>query len=133
MSILRSARSTTCYISALTVFPLTVSSGEYKKDELLEAARSGNEERLLSLLTPLNVNCHASDGRKSTPLHLASGYNRTRIVNILLQNGADVHAKDKGYVSVLMVMLVMVGQGSGRDARWGMFMTSELVHARGWS
>ncbi|KAF0287606.1 Tankyrase-1 [Amphibalanus amphitrite] len=73
-----------------------VLTGEYKKDELLEAARSGNEERLLSLLTPLNVNCHASDGRKSTPLHLASGYNRTRIVNILLQNGADVHAKDKG-------------------------------------
>lgn len=39
-------------------------TGEYKKDELLEAARSGNEEKLMSLLTPLNVNCHASDGRK---------------------------------------------------------------------
>ena len=38
--------------------------GEYKKDELLEAARSGNEEKMMSLLTPLNVNCHASDGRK---------------------------------------------------------------------
>ncbi|KAF4801193.1 hypothetical protein TURU_036603 [Turdus rufiventris] len=37
---------------------------EYKKDELLEAARSGNEEKLMALLTPLNVNCHASDGRK---------------------------------------------------------------------
>ncbi|KAF6040293.1 TNKS2 [Bugula neritina] len=73
-----------------------VLSGEYKKDELLEAARSGNEEKLMSLLTPLNVNCHASDGRKSTPLHLAAGYNRTRIVQLLLQQGADVHAKDKG-------------------------------------
>jgi hypothetical protein len=39
-------------------------SGEYKKDELLEAARSGNEEQMMALLTPLNVNCHASDGRK---------------------------------------------------------------------
>lgn len=39
-------------------------TGEYKKDELLEAARSGNEDKLMSLLTPLNVNCHASDGRK---------------------------------------------------------------------
>lgn len=73
-----------------------VLTGEYKKDELLEAARSGNEEKLMSLLTPLNVNCHASDGRKSTPLHLAAGYNRTRIVQLLLQHGADVHAKDKG-------------------------------------
>ena len=57
---------------------------------------SGNEEKLLALLTPLNVNCHASDGRKSTPLHLAAGYNRTRIVQLLLTHGADVHAKDKG-------------------------------------
>ena len=40
------------------------SAGEYKKDELLEAARSGNEEKMMSLLTTLNVNCHASDGRK---------------------------------------------------------------------
>lgn len=73
-----------------------VLTGEYRKDELLEAARSGAEDRLLSLLTTLNVNCHASDGRRSTPLHLAAGYNRINIVQILLQNGADVHAKDKG-------------------------------------
>lgn len=38
--------------------------GEYKKEEILETARSGNDEKMLSLLTPLNVNCHASDGRK---------------------------------------------------------------------
>ncbi|XP_063992926.1 poly [ADP-ribose] polymerase tankyrase [Diachasmimorpha longicaudata] len=73
-----------------------VLTGEYRKDELLEAARSGNEEKLLQLLNPLNVNCHASDGRRSTPLHLAAGYNRARVVQILLQHGADVHAKDKG-------------------------------------
>ncbi|KAJ4926524.1 hypothetical protein JOQ06_008697, partial [Pogonophryne albipinna] len=92
--------------------------GEYKKDELLEAARSGNEEKLMALLTPLNVNCHASDGRKeniiaptcflagtdikstnklkSKTLIQRAGYNRVRIVQLLLQHGADVHAKDKG-------------------------------------
>lgn len=37
---------------------------------------------------------------QSTPLHLAAGYNRTRIVQLLLQHGADVHAKDKGYNSI---------------------------------
>ncbi|XP_077062293.1 poly [ADP-ribose] polymerase tankyrase-2-like isoform X3 [Siphateles boraxobius] len=73
-----------------------VLTGEYRKEELLESARSGNEEKLMSLLTPLNVNCHASDGRKSTPLHLAAGYNRVKTVQLLLQHGADVHAKDKG-------------------------------------
>ncbi|NWW36016.1 TNKS1 protein, partial [Panurus biarmicus] len=51
---------------------------------LLLIYRSGNEEKLMALLTPLNVNCHASDGRKSTPLHLAAGYNRVRIVQLLL-------------------------------------------------
>lgn len=70
--------------------------GEYRKDELLEAARSGNEEQLKLLLTPFNINCHASDCRKSTPLHLASGYNRVKIVQHLLALGADVNAKDKG-------------------------------------
>lgn len=30
--------------------------------------RSGNEEKLMALLTPLNVNCHASDGRKVNEL-----------------------------------------------------------------
>lgn len=100
--------------------------GDYRKVELLEAARVGNEDKLMSLLTPQNVNCHADDGRKSTPLHLAAGYNRylvtslnnpwstalpflktqhfvylspfnrTRIVQILLATGADVRSKDKG-------------------------------------
>lgn len=74
----------------------SIFDGEYRKDELLEAARSGNEDQLKQLLTPFNINCHASDGRKSTPLHLASGYNRVKIVQHLLALGADVHAKDKG-------------------------------------
>ena len=41
-----------------------VLSGDYKKDDLLEAARTGNEEVLMAIITPLNVNCHADDGRK---------------------------------------------------------------------
>lgn len=31
---------------------------------LMCVSRSGNEEKMMALLTPLNVNCHASDGRK---------------------------------------------------------------------
>ncbi|KAL0808669.1 hypothetical protein ABMA28_013103 [Loxostege sticticalis] len=73
-----------------------VLTGEYCAADVLEAARSGADDRLASLLTPLNVNVHACDGRRSTPLHLAAGYNRARAVRLLLQRGADVHAKDKG-------------------------------------
>ena len=68
-----------------------VLTGEYKKEDLLEASRSGNEEKLMSLLTPLNVNCHASDGRKSTPLHLAAGYNRTRIGRCLSFSNGNIY------------------------------------------
>ena len=61
-------------------------SGEYKKDELLESARSGNEEKLMSLLTPLNVNCHASDGRKvSTESHCSILVTKTQVKETTLK------------------------------------------------
>ena len=48
------------------------------------------------LCTPQTVNCRDLEGRHSTPLHFAAGYNRVAVVEYLLQNGADVHVKDKG-------------------------------------
>jgi len=35
-------------------------------------------------------------GRNSTPLHLAAGYNNLEVAEYLLENGADVNAQDKG-------------------------------------
>lgn len=68
--------------------------------QLLEAAKSGDLEAIQRLLTsyPQIVNCRDLDGRHSTPLHFAAGYNRVSIVEYLLDHGADVHAKDKGWV-----------------------------------
>ena len=63
------------------------------------------------LLTPQNVNCKDSNGRNSTPLHFAAGYNRVEIVEYLLKNGANVHAKDKGYNIVFSSDVVMGGPG----------------------
>ena len=45
---------------------------------------------------PHSVNCRDLDGRHSTPLHFAAGYNRVSVVAFLLEHGAEVHAKDKG-------------------------------------
>ncbi|VDM41616.1 unnamed protein product [Toxocara canis] len=73
-----------------------VFTGDYRKEDLLEAARNGCESTVSRLLTQFNVSCHADSGRKSTPLHLAAGYNRVGLVELLLSKGADVHAKDKG-------------------------------------
>jgi tankyrase len=66
--------------------------------QLLEASKAGDLE-LVKKIVNLNshiVNCRDLDGRHSTPLHFAAGYNRVGVVEFLLNNGADVHAKDKG-------------------------------------
>ena len=60
---------------------------------------SGIERALCSTIEIMNtptVNCRDLEGRHSTPLHFAAGYNRVIVVEYLLQNGTDVHAKDKG-------------------------------------
>ena len=64
--------------------------------QLLEASKSGDLELVKRFMTSSNVNCRDVTGRLSTPLHFASGYNRVAVVELLLQQGADVHAKDKG-------------------------------------
>ena len=53
---------------------------------------------LQRLCTPRNVNCRDMQGRFSTPVHFAAGYNRVDVVEYLLQQNADVTAKDKGCV-----------------------------------
>uniref|UniRef100_A0A8C7Z6R7 Poly [ADP-ribose] polymerase n=1 Tax=Oryzias sinensis TaxID=183150 RepID=A0A8C7Z6R7_9TELE len=62
----------------------------------LEAAKAGDLDTVQQLCTPQNVNCRDLEGRHSTPLHFAAGYNRVAVVEYLLHHGADVHAKDKG-------------------------------------
>ncbi|XP_061565179.1 poly [ADP-ribose] polymerase tankyrase-2-like [Cololabis saira] len=64
--------------------------------QLLDASKTGALETVEELCTPQNVNCRDMEGRQSTPLHFAAGYNRLAVVQFLLQHGADVHAKDKG-------------------------------------
>lgn len=66
--------------------------------QLLEASKTGDLETVqrIVLNNPHTVNCRDLDGRHSTPLHFASGYNRIAIVEFLLENGAEVHASDKG-------------------------------------
>jgi len=38
---------------------------------LLEAAKKGNLARVQKLVSPQNINCRDTQGRNSTPLHLA--------------------------------------------------------------
>uniref|UniRef100_A0A6P6XRZ9 Poly [ADP-ribose] polymerase n=1 Tax=Dermatophagoides pteronyssinus TaxID=6956 RepID=A0A6P6XRZ9_DERPT len=63
---------------------------------ILDAAKKGELGRLMRLVSAENVNCRDSQGRNSTPLHLAAGYNNFEVTEFLLDKGADVNAPDKG-------------------------------------
>ncbi|XP_058809611.1 poly [ADP-ribose] polymerase tankyrase-like, partial [Phymastichus coffea] len=63
---------------------------------LLDAAKKGNLARVQRLVTQDNINCRDAQGRNSTPLHLAAGYNNLEVAEFLLERGADVNAQDKG-------------------------------------
>jgi len=63
---------------------------------LLDAAKKGHLARVHKLVTSSNINCRDSQGRNSTPLHLAAGYNNLDVAEYLLEHGADVNAQDKG-------------------------------------
>lgn len=74
------------------------------ESQLLEASKSGDlatVKKIISLNSRI-VNCRDSEGRNSTPLHFASGYNRVAVVEFLLEHSADVHASDKGGKLILL-------------------------------
>ena len=64
--------------------------------DLFEACKHGDVGRVRDLVTPENVNSRDTAGRKSSPLHFAAGYGRREAVEILLNAGASVHARDDG-------------------------------------
>lgn len=43
------------------------------------------------------INCKDFDGRESTPLHFAAGYNRVEVLKYLLEKDANVEARDTGF------------------------------------
>lgn len=66
--------------------------------QLLEASKAGDIDTVRRIIQshPHTVNCRDLDGRHSSPLHFAAGYNRITVVEFLLENGADVSKADKG-------------------------------------
>jgi len=82
--------------ASLSVNPAFVGGIGNEERIFLEASRSGDIDTVKRLCRPGNVNCRDFEGRQSTPLHFAAGYNRVEVVEFLLQMGADVLAKDKG-------------------------------------
>lgn len=57
---------------------------------------------------PSLVNCRDAQGRNSTPLHFAAGYNRLQVVEYLLSMGADVTARDKGEAITLLTLVLIL-------------------------
>jgi ankyrin repeat protein len=65
---------------------------------LLDACKIGNVQRLQRLLDSANVNTQDPNpnGRHSSLLHLAAGYNHLKVAELLLANGARTQTRDNG-------------------------------------
>ena len=95
----------------------STSSGHTAHKEIFSACKMGDLNKLKRYLTPANVNIRDTSGGRSTvstfarcfsrgfqcplhtlfqPLHFASGFGRLVVVEYLLANGANIHAKDDG-------------------------------------
>ena len=83
-------------VSAINgVMDSTLSDTQLNK-ELFNACRNGDVLKVKKLINSSNVNIRDTSGRKSTPLHFASGFGRKDIVEYLLHLNANVSAKDEG-------------------------------------
>lgn len=71
---------------------------------LLEACKSGDLDVVERILTnePSLVHCSDTEGRLSTPLHFAAGYNRVDVCKLLINRfRASVHACDRASLQPL--------------------------------
>uniref|UniRef100_A0A1I8ER75 ANK_REP_REGION domain-containing protein n=1 Tax=Wuchereria bancrofti TaxID=6293 RepID=A0A1I8ER75_WUCBA len=50
-------------------------------------------QRIIASCGTKIINCKDFDGRESTPLHFAAGYNRVEVLKYLLRKGANVEAR----------------------------------------
>jgi uncharacterized protein len=64
-------------------------------DNILSAARAGDEDEVAAVLSIDNRLTRAVDADGWTPLHLAAHYDHARVVQTLLANNADVHARSQ--------------------------------------
>ena len=63
--------------------------------QLIEASRVGDLDKVRNLLDR-KVDANAVDNTKWTPLHFASSYGHTAVVDLLIKAGAGVHAVNNG-------------------------------------
>ena len=93
--------------------------------QLLEAANTGNEENVKSLLLS-NASVSARDSNGRTPLHLAAKENHPKVVELLIEHGADIEARLFGdttalYLAVknghLLVVRVLIANGASFTTR----------------
>jgi uncharacterized protein len=64
-------------------------------DDILKAARAGDEDEVAAVLSIDNRLTRAVDADGWTPLHLAAHYDHAGVVTTLLANNGDVHARSQ--------------------------------------
>lgn len=67
-------------------------------DDIHTAAKAGDNDEVGAILSMDNRLTRAVDADGWTPLHLAAHYGHTAVVETLLANNADVHARSENYM-----------------------------------
>ena len=62
---------------------------------MIDAAAKGNKEKIIKILATKKVNINQGDYDNRTPLHLAAAEGHFNIVQFLVENNADINAKDR--------------------------------------
>ncbi|MCB1175979.1 MAG: ankyrin repeat domain-containing protein [Leptospiraceae bacterium] len=79
-------------IILLTLLSSSIYAG--KKEDILEAVRDGDVEKLKTLVKG-KIKMNFADSREMTPLMIAANDNNLEIANILIESGVDVNIKNK--------------------------------------
>lgn len=84
-------------INDTSLVKLTESTFEENCRTLFDACKN-NDLQIVKCLLEMGYDVNSSDnfGRKSTPLHFASGFGRKEMVEFLIAQGANVAIKDEG-------------------------------------
>lgn len=80
---------------------------------LISAVEQGNVERVRSLiLEGANIDAKKDEPAERTPLMLAIKHNDLKVIDLLLESGADINAKNSfkaGELTVLMIAIMIAG------------------------
>src|ERR1043166_8361904 len=82
----------------MVIFALLALCSAARSDEIHDAAKVGDAEKVRELLKANPELVNAKDKEQKTPLHFAVETDQKKVAELLIANGADVNAKYQSWI-----------------------------------